>query len=641
MAGFEPLVAEAAGTLEVVAIDADADTGEPWSRVGVRRKRGRSWRWHRSAPFRTVRSDGGPFPPSSIVPRPGSVDPADPSVSDSGAGDEQADWDPEADPGAVTPDAGRSDARSDAARSDRPAPVSVLSDLPAGTAFGTLVHSVLEEVDFAAADLVDQLDAEVGRQLEWRSMDLTPLGASVPAPEEGRRLLVDGLRAAIETPLGPLCGGARLADIPAGDRLDEMSFDLRLATGGPVADVRRIGDVILSYLDPGDPLRPWALDLAAGAIDVPLAGHLTGSIDLVMRVGARSGPPRFVVADYKTNALHRRGVPARPDDYGRLRLAEAMAEHDYPLQALLYSVALHRYLRWRLPDYRPDTHLGGVVYLFLRGMCGAGGAATGADRPGCLRVGAPGRPGRRAERAARRPLRPGGIVTRTAPWDVPGRRPSRPGGPGPFVDAGVFSAYEVQFAATVSRLQPDLPDAVLLALAVAARAPRFGHVCWRLSDMSGQMAGLDGEVFDALGWPAGRRVGGSPRFLGRSWPTPAGHGRAAPPAGAGRGPAVPPAVLALRTGGRRRPGPVGRRQRRPVRDRRRDAVTAVERRGRRGGARRHVRSRRRRGSRSAAPGRPAGHAPGGVDHRRRARHRQDLHRGPPARRRPPGGGAPR
>ncbi len=144
-----------------------------------------------------------------------------------------------------------------------------------------------------------------------------------------------------------------------------------------MADLRRMGELILSYLDPTDPLRGWALDLASGAIDVPLAGHLTGSIDLVMRVGAPSGPPRFVVADYKTNALNRRGVPGRPDDYGRLRLAEAMAEHDYPLQALLYSVALHRYLRWRLPDYRPDRHLGGVAYLFLRGMCGGGGMAGG------------------------------------------------------------------------------------------------------------------------------------------------------------------------------------------------------------------------------------------------------------------------
>jgi exodeoxyribonuclease V beta subunit len=49
-----------------------------------------------------------------------------------------------------------------------------------------------------------------------------------------------------------------------------------------------------------------------------------------------------------------------------------MAQHDYPLQAILYSVALHRYLRWRLPGYAPDRHLGGVAYLFLRGMTGPG-----------------------------------------------------------------------------------------------------------------------------------------------------------------------------------------------------------------------------------------------------------------------------
>ena len=43
---------------------------------------------------------------------------------------------------------------------------------------------------------------------------------------------------------------------------------------------------------------------------------------------------------------------------------------DYPLQALLYLVALHRFLRWRQPGYDPERHLGGVLYLFLRGMCG-------------------------------------------------------------------------------------------------------------------------------------------------------------------------------------------------------------------------------------------------------------------------------
>jgi exodeoxyribonuclease V beta subunit len=37
---------------------------------------------------------------------------------------------------------------------------------------------------------------------------------------------------------------------------------------------------------------------------------------------------------------------------------------------MLYSVVLHRYLRWRIPGYDPERHLGGVLYLYVRGMCG-------------------------------------------------------------------------------------------------------------------------------------------------------------------------------------------------------------------------------------------------------------------------------
>jgi exodeoxyribonuclease V beta subunit len=59
-----------------------------------------------------------------------------------------------------------------------------------------------------------------------------------------------------------------------------------------------------------------------------------------------------------------------------------MADHHYPLQALLYSVALHRYLRWRLADYDPHVHLGGVAYLFVRGMVGASTPVTDGQRHG-------------------------------------------------------------------------------------------------------------------------------------------------------------------------------------------------------------------------------------------------------------------
>ena len=89
-----------------------------------------------------------------------------------------------------------------------------------------------------------------------------------------------------------------------------------------------------------------------------MAGLLTGSVDLV----ARTTDGRYWLADYKTNLIS-------DGDYGRRSLTEAMAHHGYPLQATLYLVALHRFLRWRMgAAYDPDRHLDGAAYLFLRGM---------------------------------------------------------------------------------------------------------------------------------------------------------------------------------------------------------------------------------------------------------------------------------
>jgi len=70
------------------------------------------------------------------------------------------------------------------------------------------------------------------------------------------------------------------------------------------------------------------------------------------------------------------------DDYRPARLAEAMAHAHYPLQALFYLVALHRYLRWRLPGYDPVTNLDGARYLFLRGMVGPATPVLDGDRCG-------------------------------------------------------------------------------------------------------------------------------------------------------------------------------------------------------------------------------------------------------------------
>jgi len=99
-------------------------------------------------------------------------------------------------------------------------------------------------------------------------------------------------------------------------------------------------------------------------------GYLTGSLDLVFRTGARVGPRRYFVADYKTNRLGGANDALSAWHYRPEALDAAMQHAHYPLQAILYTVALHRYLRWRLAGYAPEENLGGVIYLFLRGMTG-------------------------------------------------------------------------------------------------------------------------------------------------------------------------------------------------------------------------------------------------------------------------------
>jgi exodeoxyribonuclease V beta subunit len=105
-----------------------------------------------------------------------------------------------------------------------------------------------------------------------------------------------------------------------------------------------------------------------------IAGILTGFIDLTLRVPL-SDPAaghRYFVSDYKTNRI---APPHQRRDsclvhYTRPWMAWEMAHHGYHLQSLLYTVALHRMLRQRLPDYGYRTHIGGHLYLFLRGMVG-------------------------------------------------------------------------------------------------------------------------------------------------------------------------------------------------------------------------------------------------------------------------------
>ncbi len=86
-----------------------------------------------------------------------------------------------------------------------------------------------------------------------------------------------------------------------------------------------------------------------------MRGFLTGSIDLVVRLDG----PRFAIVDYKTNWLGAFDEPLTLGAYTPAALSAEMSRAHYGLQALLYTVALHRYLRWRLPGYDPSRQSGG------------------------------------------------------------------------------------------------------------------------------------------------------------------------------------------------------------------------------------------------------------------------------------------
>ena len=294
----------------------------------------------------------------------GSPDPHDSSGADSGADDEdQPNDQPDAAPHHLTD----------------PSPVGPLVGLRAGTEFGSFVHAVLERVDFAAPNL----DGAIAHTLD-AELDRSGFDPAMLAPEgvNGRHLLATGLRAAIETPLGPLFGTSRLVDLGRRDRLDEMGFDMRIGDAGRHPTVRDIGAVVVEHLPHGHPLVPWATALADGAIDVRLAGYLTGSIDLVARVIREGGEAQYVVADYKTNQLAQWGTEPSASDYDMAHMTEAMAEHHYPLQALLYAVALQRFLRSRRRHGSPPAEVVGAAYLFVRGMTGPGVAFDGVHPHG-------------------------------------------------------------------------------------------------------------------------------------------------------------------------------------------------------------------------------------------------------------------
>lgn len=216
--------------------------------------------------------------------------------------------------------------------------------LPGGTKTGIFFHEMLEELDFAAS--LEEILADVRRRLPLHGLEARwaePVASRVHAM---LRLVLPG-----GDPAFPLAGIARA------DRLPELPFAFpvrRFAGGGGLPDS----------------FDGIAFDRETGL--------LKGAIDLVFRAGGR-----FYLLDWKSNNLGH-----RLEDYRTEALEEAMGGERYTLQADLYGVALHRYLRSRVDGYDYGRHFGGIYYLFIRGIDPGGSPDTGVwfSRPDAERI---------------------------------------------------------------------------------------------------------------------------------------------------------------------------------------------------------------------------------------------------------------
>jgi exodeoxyribonuclease V beta subunit len=254
--------------------------------------------------------------------------------------------------------AGRSDESPDHDANrwrDAPDTVAAARDVfgfPKGARAGSCLHRIFELQEFTSRDAAPRATL-VEHQLRGHGIDpsWTPV-------------VSDMVERVLTTPLDA-AGRVRLCDVPRAQRLEELEFYYPLA---------RFDSGALRALLATHELGTPGLREAMSHLGFEVTpGFMKGFVDLVFEADGR-----FWVLDWKSNWLG-----ATVTDYAPARLEAAIARDAYWLQYLVYTVMLHRLLRLRLRDYDYDRHVGGVFYVFLRGVDPVVGPGAGVfhDRP--------------------------------------------------------------------------------------------------------------------------------------------------------------------------------------------------------------------------------------------------------------------
>ncbi len=201
-----------------------------------------------------------------------------------------------------------------------------------GAQAGSYLHDVLENSDFTKASELDTNSLEIATKYGFIKEQVD--GVSV------------WLQETLATPLTMQGAAATfcLRDISEQNKLPEMEFYLPLEH----VTEQDFNQLLQQYYP--DELGYYAIN--------KLNGMMKGFLDLVF---FHKG--KFHVADYKSNHLGNSF-----EAYSGEAIGQSMQEHDYFLQAVLYAVAMHRFLRSRINNYRYGQHFAGTWYLYLRGM---------------------------------------------------------------------------------------------------------------------------------------------------------------------------------------------------------------------------------------------------------------------------------
>lgn len=215
---------------------------------------------------------------------------------------------------------------------------------PKGPDAGTLLHDILEYIDFSQANIAEALSELNMHLINQHKIDEVQLSLWF------EKILASPILMRSDSAF------LRLHDLAKSSTLKEAEFYFPIKATNITQMANIVGDYRKQLRTKFSALSWPSLKLNQELIE----GAMHGFIDLIFEYDGQ-----YFVADYKSNYLGDRADEYHPDV-----LAQDIIHHNYDIQYLIYSVALHRYLQANLSDYDYKKHFGGVCYLYLRGMQG-------------------------------------------------------------------------------------------------------------------------------------------------------------------------------------------------------------------------------------------------------------------------------